>query len=174
MPQTVRYWLPRTHEDRRAMFALLPSNKWHCVPFAVARARCKRPDDVHEVAREAAGAYQDLREQMNPEGCHFGSIRNIVGPCGLAPVVRIHEILPCDSTADRRWQAVRGRYRFPTVAQWLREHPRVTEAIIRITGHCGYYRDGVAYALEPRSRVDLVIVLRERALPMHTQVGGTA
>lgn len=71
-----------------------------------------------------------------------------------------HEgVKPEHASGGHPWYS--AKYDRPTVAQFLRHYDGITEAIIRVTGHLGYYKDGVSFALGARKRVDWAYVLEK-------------
>lgn len=133
-------------------------NGW-CAPIAMARALASDPQDAMEVARLARKVANDIRSGGAPgefeRGAYYGDMGRLAAWYGFRKVRK----------AKRRKARVRFRRRanrnqiYPTVAQFFRANPDVTEAIVQTTGHAAYVNRREGYALSARMRVDTVVVL---------------
>ena len=135
----------------------------HCVPIAIARAYATDPTDAAEVAEWAKYVVELINAPECPtlitaNGTHHGGVGKLCEYLELGEVAYIK----ADHTAFFTTRTPSRTQLFPTVAQWLRANPNVTEAIVRTTGHAGYYKDGVGYGLTSRARVDHVIILAKK------------
>jgi len=148
-------------KSTRPIYTATGFKKNHCVAIAWAMAFADDPDNVREVTTWAHAIKDELLKPECPgrfdhKGTYFGFVGNLVKHFGMGEVVRI-------AANPTGWSRRHDRRKlYPTVASWLRANPDVTEAIIRTTGHAGYYKDGTAYALGARARVDHVIVLARK------------
>ena len=169
----MKRYLFQTRAAYEWQFNHLPTTTRQCVPLAVARHLAKDPKDVFEVAELAGLVYQELvraagSRRMTPEGSYNDSVKTLEALLDLK-VLEVQEPKkpkPHNLTEDTwaRWghNYCNRTEEFPTVAQWERANPDVTEALVRTTDHLGYYKDGIGYALSPRSRVDTVLVLNRK------------
>lgn len=146
-----------SHRTSRAIREQLPYPSNGCVPIAFARALTRHDDPTdEEIGIMAAMVSEDL-DCVDRKGTHRGDLSRSARKVGIE-----HTKVKAETNNNWHRKARYTKYRvarFPTVAQFLRANPNIKTAILRTTGHAGYYEDGVAYGLGARARIDHALVL---------------
>lgn len=138
------------HYTSAAIRKELPFRSNGCVPIAFARALSYGEEVSDKDLGELAAIVAEELDTVDSKGTHMGSLSRSAKKVGIDHVRIDAEPKSREYHRNKRW---------PTVAQFLRNNPDIKAAVIRTTGHAGYYEDGEAYGLGARMRVDHALII---------------